>query len=468
MKKINKYLLLFAMTLGFASCSNWIDPDLNVNPDTPGVVPMEFLLPSVHANMGYALEGNDAARTTALWLQYFDGLARQSLAQMTYSYTPADCNNLWNTLYGEIMTDAKEVIRLAEEQNSPHFKGVAQVCIAVTLGHTTDLWGDIPYSDAFQGASVLQPKLDTQAEIYTTIQSMLDDAIVNLSATENAVDVDGDMIYGGDIAAWIKAANALKARYALQLSEVNGTSAYTEALSYLAAAFAANDDDLQFNFGTNTSEYNPIKQFLDQRAGDIAMASTFVDRLAVNSDPRLDFYAEPSANGGVIVGSVPGSESTPGDISLPGSYIASGNSPVYFMTYAEQKFIEAEANMGLANPGPAAAAYKEAVAASVLKVTGEDNQVWLDANINAEDAASITMEKIMEQKYIALYGQLQSYSDYRRTGFPNDLLTVIGATDPNMPVRFPYAQDEVSYNLSVADYVATNKITINSKIWWDK
>jgi len=459
MKKINKFLLIVAITIGFASCSNWIDTDLNVDPDAPSKVPLKFMLPTIQANMAYELGGNDLVRTTHIWMQFFDGIARQSFNEGGYTYKGADCNNLWNSIYATILADAKLLAEEAEAQGSPHFKGVAQILTAVTLAHTTDLWGDIPYSEALDPEN-RTPKLDAQQSIYVSIQTLLDDAIVNLSKTDNAIALSGDMMFGGNTARWIKAANALKARYTLQLSEVNGNAAATQALTYLAAALADNSDNFKFNFGNNPSEYNPIKQFMDQRSGDIAMSSTFIDRLNATSDPRRSFYA--TAVGGAYIGSEPGSQSDPAAVSAPGTFIASGNSPVYFMTFAEQKFIEAEANFRLGNLTPALDAYKAAVAASVLLVTGNANTAWLDANINNETTATLTLEKIMVQKATALYGQLQPYNDFRRTGFPSDLKKPINAPNNIPPVRYPYPEEEKTYNPNIPDADLTDNL------WWDK
>ncbi|MEZ4999724.1 MAG: SusD/RagB family nutrient-binding outer membrane lipoprotein [Bacteroidales bacterium] len=94
------------------------------------------------------------------------------------------------------------------------------------------------------------------------------------------------------------------------------------------------------------------------------------------------------------------------------------------------------------DPDSAAAAYKAAVASSVLTVTGAANTAWLDANINIEDGTTITLEKIIEQ-YLAMYSTVVPFDNYRRTGFP--ALTPVAGRGP-IPARFPYPQTEISYN----------------------
>jgi len=91
--------------------------------------------------------------------------------------------------------------------------------MAYLLGITTDHWGDIPYSDAFKGyESDFTPEYDTQEEIYTTIFTLLSEAVTDLNATESLFSPDTeDLIYGGDLDKWIKASYALKARFSLHM-----------------------------------------------------------------------------------------------------------------------------------------------------------------------------------------------------------------------------------------------------------
>ena len=197
---------------------------------------------------------------------------------------------------------------------------------------------------------------------------------------------------------------------------------------------------------------------MEQRT-DIRMCATFIDMLQATNDPRLPYYAEQDGDGN-YTGSGPGAEDA--SASYPGSFNASEVSPVILISYMEVKFIEAEANFQLVNPVDALAAYKEAVAASVLKVTGAANVAWLDANINNETGGTLTLEKIMLQKYMALYSQNQPYFDWRRTGFPV-LSLAAGAKTSEIPRRFPYSQNEIDYN---PDNVPT--VVITGRVWWDQ
>lgn len=462
--KIQKIItaLLLAIAVFFTSCDTWIDTDLNIDPDSPSDVPLRMLIPSIQANFAYDLCGSDAVMPTNLWMQYLNGYARQAQIYSIYKFTPADVNNLWDGIYASAGMDTKVLIDKAVAAEAPHSEGIGRVMMAYIMAITTDLYGDVPYSEAFLGTENLTPTVDAQESIYTSIDQLLTDAIANFGETD-LVGVEGDMIFEGDVDAWKKTAYALKARNQMNLSKRTGTPA--AALAALANAYTSNDDNMTFEFGTASSEQSPISQFVDQR-GDIVMGKFFMDKLLDTGDPRLEFYASLSDEGG-YAGSLPGVENTVG-ISFPGKFIASQSVAVtsYMMTYAECKFIEAEALLG-SDTDAAAEAYKEGVLASIEMVRGDTvgTTAWFDANIAVETGSTISLEKIIEQKYLANFGQVQPYNDYRRTGFPTGLATPEDATVP-MPLRFPYAQDEITYNSNIEDLWQVS-VYLTTPVWWD-
>jgi hypothetical protein len=361
---------------------------------------------------------------------------------------------LWNSTFTSIFMNGKVLIAKAEELESPYNAGVGKVLVAASLGILTDVWGDMPFSEGFRGSeNILTPAFDTQEEIYDTIFAMLDAAIVDLGAASDPIGIGGDVIYAGSAAKWKKAAYAIKARHLMQLSLVNGNAAATDALAAAGSGFSSITDDMKVPW--EEANHNPIFQFVEQRI-DLRMGYTMIEMMKLNDDPRLPFYSEVDADG-EYTGSEAASENSAA--SFPGSYVAGATAPSMMMTYAELKFIEAEANLMLGQTAPAQAAFEAAVAASVLRVTGSANTPWLTDNIIGEP---VTHELIMTQKYIATFGCSQAYADYRRTGFPEIPLPV-GAVMPAMPVRFPYGQEEITYNGANVP-----SVTLSTKLWWDE
>lgn len=429
------------------SCDRWVDTNLNVDPTSPSDVPMKVVLPTTQAGIAYVL-GGDFGRFIGCFTQQINGLDRQHLGIFNYTFKEDDINNAWNTMYAGPMMDLKFIMDAATKENSPFYKGVAEILMAFSLGMWTDVLGDIPYSEAFQGTANLTPKYDTQEEIYNSIQSLLDDAITNLkSSTSVFKPGSDDFMYGGKTASWIKAAYTLKARFYLHLKK------YDEALGALQNGFTSNDDDLQFNFTDKETEANPLYQFLTQRSGDIAMGPVIMNLMNTFNDPRRPVLAEKDANGNY-------SETSP-----IGSFYGSANSPIPFITYVEAKFIEAECQLAKGNTTAAYNAYKDAIFASMAKmgIADADAQTfWSQSTVDVGEA-NLTLKNIIEQKYIACFFNPEVWTDWRRTNYPT--LTPVSGT--SVPRRFLYPQSERLYNFQNFQKAAEN-VSLFTKLWWDK
>ena len=439
MKKsyIIKLGTILLLTVIIGSCKKWIDPKINENPDAVIDVPFNLLLPAIEGNIGYIAGGMDLRGINGMWAQYVSGQARQSATiGKNYIITEADVNNLWDSFYNGILMDLYTYIQKTGDDN-PQARGVGKVLMAFCMGSVTDLWGDVPYSEAFQGNGNLKPKYDTQESIYATINTLLTDAMTDLG-TDNTANLiplgsgSNDLIYNGNKTKWIAAAHSLRARYANHLSK-KGTVDYNAVLADCAAGISSNGNDMEIEFGTTESNANPLYQF-DVQRGDVAPSASFATFAA--GDPRLAVF-------------------TDGDF---GSFYGSISSPVPLMTYVETKFIESEANLMAASPSQTAAnsAYDEAVTASLAKF-GVSDAAWLTNNTSGV-LGDRNLQNIIEAKYIALFMQAEGYNDFRRTGYP--VLNPTAGTA--VPVRYPYATDERLYN---SQNVPTG-ITINLPLWW--
>jgi len=463
-------LLLMALVLG--SCKKWIDTGINVNPDAPKDVPMSSLVPAIEANMAYTLIGsNDYSRVTSQWMQYYQGVARQSQGESNYIWHDGDVDNVWNTAYSGIMENLLIVTSKAKAAKDKMNLGIADVLMAESIGFVTDIWGNVPYSQAFQGMAQLNTPFDKQQDIYPKILAMLDEAIASFSSTPLVYET-GDLIYpnaDGDPAAqgaaWLKAAYGMKARYTLHLCKTDPAS-WANALALInAGALASNDDDMQFAFFSAVGQQNPLFQFMDQR-GDIAMHKTFMDMLNLRFDPRIPVYA---AAGPDTANPYQGADwgSTGESASLPGAGVASPNSPVFFLTYAECLFIKAECEYK-ANPSDpqVKADIVNGLTASLNK-WGVFSAPYIAAYTAYLDTVSVgtpLYKEIMMQKYIALYNQAETFNDWRRT---NNLIGLAAnptssAVQHVIPRRFPYSLGEKSYNTNTPA-----NVDMWQRVWWD-
>ncbi len=477
----NKILMktgLFILLVGIlSSCSSWIDPDVNISPNRPVDVPMNLLLPSVEARTAFDVVGaNDYTRTVSMWIQQTSGVSRQSQAEGAYILRSGDVNNMWNSVYAGALMDAKQIIlkAQAEETKSPHFEGVAKILQAVLLGYSTDVWNDIPWSEALQGKENLTPVFDSQQSIYSAIQSLLDEGISLCSQPDenNIIPLDGDIIYGNDVTAWVKAAWALKARYALHLSKVNGNDAYSKALEYAGKAFDSNEGNMYYYYSSSSdNNANPLYLFMQDRA-DIRMCYTLIETLKAHKDPRLPVFAAPIPDtlfigndtipAGDYYGAPPGEPLS--GASYPGPGIASNNSPTQFITYAELEFIKAEAHAAQGHSTPAKDAFKAAIKAS-LDQYGVYNDDWYQAYDSVINILpdNVLMEAIMNEKWISLTYRSESFVDWRRTGYPKLTPNPV-ASKQEIPRRFPYPTDALSYNTNTPDL---GNEPLWKRVWWD-
>lgn len=456
MKRLTYPGIFILLTFLLTSCEKWINPDYNIDPNQPTEVTLPLLLPTAEAGFGYAF-GGDLAMPCRCWMQQLAGGANQPLGYDRYGVTASDMDNVWKwAMYAGPLMDCNRMMSLATRQNAPHYQGCAKVLMVIGMGYMTDLWGSVPYSDAFNGeGGVLQPKYDSQEAIYTTIIALLDEAITDLSAATSMFSPGGDdLIYGGDLSKWTKAAYSIKARLLLHLTKVKGNTYYTDALNALANGFAANTDDMDVFFGDAVNENNPMYQFfIDQRPGDATMGKFFVDKLVADEDPRL-----PQLSTGVT-GSPAGS-GLPGDD--PGPYYCSPASPVPFISFVETKFIEAECKFQTGDAAGAATAYNEAVKANLAKL-GVSDPTWEGIHAN-ENAGSISLNTIIMGKYIGLAFQIEVFNDWKRTGIPALTPAAYNTTNNIIPRRYPYPTNEKIYN--TANCPTTN-VSLIDRTWWD-
>ncbi len=438
----NRFLAILGVVLllGFTSCTKWIDPEINKDPDAITEAPMELILPSVEVNLGYVFGGFDVAGVTSIWMQQIKGTDRQALAIDGYNLTQTDVNNLWNDIYTGPLMDIRDIKTQAEAAGADNYYAVAEILEALTLGTMTGLFGDIPYSNAFNG---VPPQYDTEEQIYQTIQNLLDDAINKLSS--NVPDVNNDLIFDGDMGMWLKAAYTLKARYALRLSNVQ-TPNWAEVIQWVDNGLAA-DEALAVPFTTNATENNPMYQFLTQRTGYAEDHNTFLSFLSSDPDNTSRWGAAADPRDGVLY---------LGDDQDQGPF-TQADAPVILISGVEGLFIKAEAYFLDGNN------FTDARATLVSAVAAAMDMLGLAPDMTTYEAYVATLsgddllKEIITQKWVANFLNPENWADYRRTGYP----ALTPTTGTTLPQRFPYPTDETAYNPNTPDYG-----TIFNPLWF--
>ena len=466
MKKFLIMILAVAFVAG--SCSKYVD-GYEFSPNSP-TESNEALLTTVIQVATFAHFGGELARLSNNLMQLTTGVQFQAQERADYSILEGDVTNEWASLYSA-MNDCNILMEKAGDAN-PYYRGIGRVLKAMNLGLTTDLWGNVPNSEANlgeQGESAWNPAYDTQESIYANIQSLLDGAIADFSKAEgdNAIlPGTDDLIFNGDAAAWLGTAHVLKARYANHLSKRDAAGSATAALTALdnayAAGFTSTASDCNAFFPGDGNSLNQWYAFETNRANYIKMSAPFITLLQTINDPRLPFYAATDDNGGY-------SGTAIGDVDVTtssvGPFFASATSSTPLVTFVEAKFIEAEAAMRAGNPTRAATAHNDAIKAHIELVTGAPApQAYIDDQAS-EDLNSITMEKIMTHKYVAMFTQQEVWTDWRRTNIPSLTPNPQGAANgvTVIPRRLPTSQEERQYNTN-----AQVQQDITVPVWWDE
>jgi starch-binding outer membrane protein, SusD/RagB family len=438
---------VFLALAGVAGCGDFLTgPGLTESPNFPVTIEAEQLLVSTQARMFVQQEGQ-LARTAAIWTQQIAGINNQQRDYGSrYEYTELAINTPFDGIYQSGgLIDLRRLQQLAAADGNSRIQAFGMIIEGLSMGTYASLWGDLPYRQAVDPA-ISSPELDPQQQIYADVQSLLSEAI-GLLQNAPTTPLGQDLIYNGDPARWIAAANTLKARFSLHVAPQVGSSAYQDALTFAAqgineapgsAAAAMHGqgpgDFRALHGSTLNADANLWGQFLEERA-DIVANTRMLEILEQRNDPRLAAY-HAEVDGGGYSGGGPFGTTTLAD-EQPWSFLNATDrvgrdfrQP--FITWAENQLIKAEANFQLGNTGAA---------------LGNVNDVRTAIGM-APLAGPVTLEDIMVEKWIAQFQNIDVYADWRRTCYPR--LIPGGQNDPTpaarVPGRYVYGQTERQQN----------------------
>lgn len=483
---IKKYLLLSLVgTLVATSCTEKFDA-MNIDPNNPTAIGPQYLLP-------YALEksidrywgGNvrferlniDGAM---LWIQYFTRNIYSNEGD-NYGVSPAFYNNNWNSFFNDGLLNYNRIIMdSAPTGKSPNasYEGVGLVMRAWLFSVITDLWGAVPYSEALKGTSETPnyiPTYDSQEKVYEGILNDL--KIANEKLVVGGPAIQGDILYSGDLLKWKKLANSLRLRLANRQAAKKPTESRAIMKEILADAtkfpiFASNADNAVVkNTATIPSNNEWHEVMIRGGRTDWNISSTLADKLNGLKDTRVTVFANANKDGKYVghPNGLPDAIATTylASSSTIGNYFVKADSPTVLMTFAEVNLILAEAALDGDITGDAKTYFEKGVTASFEQYSLKVPTDYFTT------VGAVTREKVLDQKWIALFGQgLEAWTEYRRTGFP-----VMPTKDPRavfendgvLPTRLPYPSTEYSLNKASLDKgIALNggKDDMKTKLWW--
>mgnify|MGYP002760654642 CR=1 FL=1 len=433
------------------------------------------------------------------------------------SYTAA----FWGRRYDDPVRNLTDLITSTADDPQQINRNLMARATRVLLFHRlTDLYGDVPYSEAGKGytESILQPKYDAQEAIY-------EDMVEELTAVRDSLDPakptfgDGDLFFGGDVQQWRRFANSLMLRIALRHVKAAPSKAEQWASSAInsdAGLMQSNDDIAYINHADGPNGINdnangqvfdfvgPAPPYLSQR---------FVTWMDSRDDPRLRVYGE--ADGDPAVG-LPNGYDNEGEnpIQQHPSYIACEGSPepdpcgtdvytrpngvllgvddpMFFQTYAEVALMKAEAIERGYVGGNAGQAFRDGVRAALdylsmygseADISASDIDAYVDERGTAYAGAS-TAERIRminEQYWAATYmNHYESFANWRRSGYPDLEESPVdmegsypgSATAGNFIRRLTYPVSEASQNTENYEQALSQQgieNVLDARVWWDQ
>ena len=470
------HIVLIVITLG---CTEDFET-INTNPNAPVDVQPALLLRQVIYNYGEEMsyEGFVAGNLlgqhlTALDFNLFDRHALKS---------PQLGGNPWPIFYTNLR-DNEIILSKSRIQNTfSVYEGPALIFKAYMTMALTDLFGNVPYNEAFTGnRSTVTPKYDTQENIYLDEGGILDNLKKGITAIENYEGnfvLEGDILYSGELENWVKFANSLRIKALLRISARQNVATELQEIFNKGNYISSNTENAVFQF--TDGEPNNFRM-ARLRAGDFnnfVMSETIEEILTTLNDPRIKILFRPFGNStdnkfnGLING-IDASQTTISlaDYSLAGEIFRenTGNLQANYMTAWETRFLLAEAGLKGFITANTQQLYEEGV-----QLAFEYWNTALPVNYLTEQPVAYSetnaLEQIITQKWIAnTINGYEGWIEYRRTGFPN-LKPVDASLNNNLiPVRMPYPAEEatlntVNYNVAAQ---ATGDNSINAPVWWD-
>jgi hypothetical protein len=485
------YALLITLIFFHVRCKKL---DINTDPNNPPIneATPEVLFPSGVLSSA-AFIGGEYAVLGGIWAEYWtqSNLSNQYKTIDSYNLQRTDdvVNRSYSGLFSGALTDYQLAIQKAKERQDWRYNLMATAMKAYTYEVLVDLYDQVPYTEAFQGASNLQPKFDDGYTIYASLLGEIDSALAQdyKSVPFSSDQQNTDLLFHGDMDRWEEFANTLKLKMYLRM--VNARPAEAEA--GIRALYSAEAPFLTTNAGVNSfvdvpNNSNPFYELNIRRQNtttNLRASITFISFLQENNDPRIVPYFGTSTPIGMHQGdftATSAEQPTYGSATPP---VQLPTDPVWFITEAESYFMQAEALERYFGGAGAQALYNSGVGAAFRQVgLTAATAAPLLAGVYAYPATGTfaqKLEAIITQKWASFPGShaLEGFFERNRTGFPRTspvystapsyvagqfVFAKNAVTAPgNFPKRLVFPDFERSRNVNTPSEQA-----ITAKVWW--
>src|SRR5450432_293778 len=430
------------------------------------------------------------------WMGYWapsGSYAQNSSDVASYFQTTGFADAYWIGAYRNL-EDYYYVETSAKTQLKPFYVATAKAMKSLVFAQLVDVFNNIPYSQAFQGTLVINPKYDDAQTIYRDLSNQLDTAATLMASPAAVAAANSDVMFNGDNSQCIAFANTLRLRLLIRQTQTSGGDAYIAGevakITANGGGFLKQDATINPGYANNADQLNPIWGYFRTLTGlptsggqaDYWKACTYaINTLKAYNDPRLGQIYDTTSSG-TFVGSILGNPlNVPGNASSsigPG-LLKSANQDAIIISLAECYFLQAEAIVRGYLPGgtvAAQAAYEVGVQASFIYLgAGSATSYLASGNPNTTWSAAVGTQAeialIIRQKWIADNGVTpwEAYDDYRRLGLPADIpisiSPYVSAGHTTIPTRFLYPVSEYTTNTVNVNTEGTIDWT-TSKVFW--
>lgn len=479
-KLIVKSALVMAVMISVFACTRNFE-DINRNPNSSENIDPQYLLANVVSVAANANTYDQGFRLANYIAQFAASVEFERIDR----YEMGTNSEYWNTLYG-LLTDVKSM-QTVEGTNEAYI-AVGDIMQCYLFSQLTDIWGDIPYTQALLAKEgFTSPIYDAQEEIYTDptngILATLRNASATLAATSSSIN--GDVMFGNDLTKWQRFANSLLVRYTLRISKRLTDFTELQELADNGLLMESNSDNAVVPYLSAAPNQFPMSQASQGLYQEHRMTKTVETILKGWSDPRIEVLYKPTGQSvinnnpdfkGLLNGQSRETISAEGidlnDISLFGAIyrdIANGVDG-QFMIYAELQFALAEAVERGYITGDRDQYYIEGIQAHFDYLEVEMPPSYMDQDLVSLDSGD-EIEKIMTQKWLSLISNgHEAWFNIRRTGFPMLQPGPDNLNDGRYPVRYLYPESEQATNaINYQDAsLRMGGDDINSKNWWEE
>lgn len=512
-----KFILLLGAVLGLSSCDKGFE-ELNTNPNASTRPNVNFLFTQslLKGNLVY-----DRAYFYTSYLHCGNYVQHFSIAKEIGGSGAGDkyaVNDFYQSFYyryiytnailtlQEIITALKDPAIAADNVNKLSATRIWKVLL---MQRITDLYGDVPYSEATQGKnSVFLPKYDAQADIYADMLKELDEAIKAFDASK-ATFGPADLLFKGNVDQWKKFGYSVMLRVAMRTSRATGGNIVAKdwVQKAVAGGVILNGTDnavLAYSDGPQIYNNNPVAfelvgqdYSLNSHGADNIewgkYSKTWIDFLKNNNDPRLGVVSvvwnnnKPDTTAAIQKGMPNGTDKKAADFvtfSEPNPATVLNNAaPLLLLTNAETNLLLSEAALRGWISGDKTQFYKDGVTAALKNWSLFGPAGVIDGNkigkyvtdhpLNTAGTVDAQMNQIHTQFWAALFlDEQEAYANWRRTGYP--VLTPVNyvgnATGGTIPRRLPYSVAEQGINGAHYREAISRQGAdlLTTRVWWDK